>query len=110
MGTKSLLKQRHRERQKLKLEKEHYKSPPDAQPIPYTYDNTRGIGNWLCTEDNHNNNQILLSSPPGYMGASANINDLAEETCLFLKINTIYLGLYCSTYSVNIQTGGMSRD
>lgn len=53
---------------------------------------------------------MLLSSTPEYMGASSNINDLEEEACLFLKINTIYLGLYCSTYNVSIQMGRGGRE
>lgn len=51
MGTKPLLKHRHKEGQKQKTEKEHYKNPPLIQPIPYTQGNARRICNWLCTED-----------------------------------------------------------
>lgn len=37
------------------------------------------------------------------MDENSNTNDLAEEACPFLGINTIYLDLYCSTYNVSIQ-------
>lgn len=37
------------------------------------------------------------------MDTNSNINNLAEEACPFLGINSIYLGLYCSTYNVSIQ-------